>query len=127
VPSIVAERLSALPELGYSHQYSVDGPLVGGDVYYGGGWKTVLLGSLGAGGKGLYALDVSNPANFTEAQASKVVRWELDGSDATVGHVLQPPLLARTRDGKWRALVGNGYNSTNGVAVLMAARQTRTD
>ena len=120
VPSMVADRLSALPEPGYGHQYSVDGPLVGGDVYYGGGWKTVLVGSLGAGGKGLYALDVSNPAHFTEAQAAKVARWELDGTDATVGHILQPPLLARTRDGKWRALVGNGYNSTNGVAVLMA-------
>lgn len=120
VPAIAADRLSALPEQGYAHQYSVDGPLVGGDVYYGGGWKTVLIGSLGAGGKGLYALDVSNPANFTEAQASKVARWEIDGSDAAVGHILQAPLLARTRDGKWRALVGNGYNSTNGVAVLMA-------
>lgn len=120
VPAMVADRLSALPEQGYGHQYSVDGPLVGGDVYYGGGWKTVLLGSLGAGGKGLYALDVSNPATFTEAQAAKVARWEIDGSDAGVGHILQPPLLARTRDGKWRALVGNGYNSTDGVAMLMA-------
>lgn len=120
VPAIAADRLAALPEQGYGHHYSVDGPLVGGDVYYGGGWKTVLIGSLGAGGKGLYALDVSNPANFTEAQAQKVARWELDGSNATVGHILQAPLLTRTRDGKWRALVGNGYNSSNGVAVLMA-------
>ena len=120
VPGLVADRLAALPEAGYTHQYSVDGPLAAGDVYYGGSWKTLLVGTAGAGAKGLYALDVSNPANFTEATASKVARWEIDGSDASVGHILQQPLIAKARNGRWMVFSGNGFNSATGVAQLLA-------
>lgn len=121
VPALVADRLAALPEQGYVHQYSVDGPLVAGDVYYGGGWKTLLLGGLGAGGKGLFALDVSDTATFTEAQAARVVRWEIDGaSEAAIGHVFHAPQLVKMRNGRWMALLGNGYNSSTGTAQLLA-------
>jgi type IV pilus assembly protein PilY1 len=36
-----------------------------------------------------------------------------------MGAVFGRPILAKMRDGKWRAIVGNGYNSANGHAVLM--------
>ncbi|MFM2345712.1 MAG: hypothetical protein RL654_465 [Pseudomonadota bacterium] len=120
VPGLVADRLAALPEAGYTHQYSVDGPLAAGDVHYAGGWKTLLAGTGGAGAKGLYALDISDPARFTEATAAQVVRWELDGSDASVGHMLQPPLIAKARNGRWMVFTGNGLNSASGVAQLLA-------
>ena len=120
VPGLVADRLAALPEAGYTHQYSVDGPLAAGDVHYAGGWKTLLVGTAGAGAKGLYALDISDPANFTEATASRVARWEIDGSDTSVGHILQQPLIAKARNGRWMVFTGNGFNSTGGVAQLLA-------
>lgn len=120
VPGLVADRLAALPEAGYTHQYSVDGPLAAGDVHYAGGWKTLLVGTAGAGAKGLYALDISDPANFTEATASRVARWEIDGSDASVGHILQQPLIAKARNGRWMVFSGNGLNSSAGVAQLLA-------
>ncbi len=43
--------------------FSVDGPITVKDVYfYGQGvWKTVLMGGLGWGGNGYYALDITNP------------------------------------------------------------------
>lgn len=119
VPGLVADRLAALPEAGYTHQYSVDGPLAAGDVHYAGGWKTLLAGTGGAGAKGLYALDISDPANFTEATASRVARWEIDGSDTSVGHILQQPLIAKARNGRWMVFSGNGLNSTGGVAQLL--------
>src|SRR5690606_17597766 len=54
------------PDYGTSanpHLYFVDGPLFVGDAYIGGAWKTILVGSMGAGGKTLFALDVSDPTN----------------------------------------------------------------
>lgn len=42
-------------------QYLLDGPLVAEDVYFGGAYHTVLLGSLGRAGAGMYALDITNP------------------------------------------------------------------
>lgn len=120
VPGLVADRLAALPEAGYTHQYSVDGPLAAGDVHYAGSWKTLLVGTAGAGAKGLYALDISDPANFTEATASRVARWEIDGSDTSVGHILQQPLIAKARNGRWMVFSGNGLNSSAGVAQLLA-------
>lgn len=119
VPSMVASQLAALTEPTYSHTYNVDGSPVARDVYYGGAWHTVLVSGLGAGAKGLFALDMTDPSKFTEAQAASVVRWEIGGSDADMGHQLQQPLIARMKNGRWMAIVGNGYNSSNGRAVLM--------
>jgi type IV pilus assembly protein PilY1 len=119
VPWAVRNRLSNLSNLPYTHQYSVDGSPSVGDVYYGSGWKTVLLSGMNAGAPGLFALDVSNPANFIEANAAQVVRWEIGDSDADVGYIFGRPLLVKMRDGRWRAIVGNGYNSANGHAVLL--------
>ena len=119
VPSITASKLSALTDSAYIHQYTVDGSPVARDVYYGGAWHTVLLSGLGAGGKGLFALDLTDPTKFTEATAASVVRWEISGSDGDVGHLLQQPVIAKMKNGRWMAIVGNGYNSTNGRAVLL--------
>ena len=119
VPAAVRDKLSALTSTSYTHQFSVDGSPAVGDVYYGGAWRSILVSGMNAGAKGLFALDVSTPANFTEANAAQVARWEIDGSDADMGFIFGRAILAKTRDGKWRAIVGNGYNSSNGRAVLM--------
>lgn len=98
------------------HQYVVDGPLFVGDAYFdkdGDGtaeWLNVLVGTYGAGGKGLFALDVTNPA-------SPSVLFELDGTNTDIGNILGQPVIAPTTDG-WKVIFGNGYNSTNGKAKL---------
>lgn len=119
VPYAVKDKLSALTSASYVHQYSADGSPSVGDVFVNGAWRTMLVSGLNAGAKGLFALDVTDSSKFKEATAAQVVRWELDGSDADMGYVFSHPVLAKTRDGKWRAIVGNGYNSSNGHAVLM--------
>ncbi|MEX8494418.1 pilus assembly protein [Sphaerotilus sp.] len=119
VPALVAGQLSALAETTFTHQYNVDGSPVARDVYYGGAWHTVLVSGLGAGGKGLFALDLTDPTKFAESTASSVVRWEISGSDGDVGYLVQQPLVTRMKNGRWMALLGNGYNSTNGRAVLL--------
>jgi type IV pilus assembly protein PilY1 len=119
VPWAVRNRLSNLTGNPYTHQYTVDGSPSVGDVYYGGAWRSALVSGMNAGAPGLFALDVSTPSNFTEANAAQVVRWEIGDSDADVGYIFGRPLLVKMRDGRWRAIVGNGYNSANGHAVLL--------
>lgn len=118
VPYAVRNKLSQLTANPYTHTYTVDGSPSVGDVYVG-GWKTMLVAGMNAGAKGVYALDISNPSNFNEANAAQVVRWEVGNSDNDVGYVFGRPILAKMADGRWRAIVGNGYNSTNGHAVLL--------
>jgi type IV pilus assembly protein PilY1 len=118
VPAAVTARLSQLTAPAYSHRYTVDGALVAGDVFYASAWHSVLVGGMGAGAKGLFALDISDPALMDEAHASSVVRWET-ASDSDVGYIFGEPVLAKMKNGRWMAIVGNGYNSSSGVAKLL--------
>jgi type IV pilus assembly protein PilY1 len=119
VPAAVANRLSALTDPAYNHRYSVDGTPTVGDVFDGGNWHTLLVSGMNAGAKGLFALDVTDPALLKESSADQVARWEIDGSDADVGYIFGRPTLTKLKSGQWMAIVGNGYNSTNGHSVLL--------
>ena len=108
----------------FQHRYYVDGPIAISDAYWLGTWKTVLVATTGAGSKGAFALDISNPGRFT-AQ-SKL--WEIDQSHPntqvanSIGNILSEPVIVpvKTRSGsvRWKAIFGNGYGSTNGIATL---------
>ena len=116
VPSTVIRELNQLADPGYvgdRHRYFVDGPLVAEDVYVGGAWRTVLVGSLGGGGRALFALDVSDPHNPR-------LLWEIDASKrfAELGFGLPRPSLVRLSDGRWVVLAANGYGGRSGRALL---------
>lgn len=88
-------------------------------------WRTVLVGGLQAGGKGLFALDVSKPSLFSNPSnyADDVVLWEFDGSATTtgsadMGHVFGTPTVAMMANGKWAVISPNGYDSSSGLAKL---------
>ena len=119
VPSAVYPNLSQLSSRNYAHRYYVDGTPTVGDVFYDNDWHTLLVSGMRAGAKGLFALDVSDPAMFTsETNAPSIVRWEFRG-DADMGHVFGQPLLVKTNyRGRWAVIVSNGYESTGGKAVL---------
>ena len=119
VPWAVRSKLSTLTSNPYTHLYTVDGSPSVGDVFVSSGWKTMLVAGMNAGAPGLYALDITTPANFIEAKAADVVRWEIGDSDTDVGYIFGRPILAKMTDGRWRAIVGNGYNSARGRAVLL--------
>lgn len=117
VPNAVIPNLKNLANPNYQHQFFVDGSPNSGDVNLGTGtapvWKTVLLGTLGAGGKAVFALDITDPDLFDETK----VMWEF--TDATdMGHIMGRAFVARMNNGHWYAVFGNGYNSTGGKAVL---------
>lgn len=105
IPAGVYNNLSKLTAPLYSHKYFVDGAPAVGDAFWSGNWKTVLVGGLNAGGKSIYALDVTDPENFV---ASNVL-WEYTDSD--MGLSYSQPQIALLNNGQWAAIFGNGYNS----------------
>ena len=117
VPRAVWPRLSEVADPATDFVYTVDGSAVVADAYIN-GWKTVLLGSLGAGGKGLFAIDVTNPN-------SPSVMWEVTADDlpesdaADLGYTFATPKVARLEDGTFAAVVGNGYGSDNNDSSLL--------
>jgi type IV pilus assembly protein PilY1 len=123
IPSWLGPKLSALtnPSFVNNHQSYVDSTPVVAEAQVGSAgtstdWKTVLVGGTGAGGKGVFALDVTNPSAFTKDS----VMWEFTPTDdADMGNVIGRPqiLKFRTSGGsatatyKWFAVVGSGVNN----------------
>lgn len=119
VPSMIFDKLPIMASVNYGqsidHVYSVDGPVTVSDAYINGAWKTILVGTLGAGGRGLYVLDVTNPASFNSSN----VLFELTETDyPELGNILGKPVIAPV-GGRWKIVFGNGYNSTSGRSHLM--------
>lgn len=131
-------RLSALSEKDFAlgsgtGRLTVDGSLMAADMKVGTtpAWATYLFGSFGRGGKGVYALDITKPQLVDESntQITKLVKWEFSEAtgDPDMGFITgratsrpngQPFQTGMMANGKWAAIYGNGYNSTNGNAVL---------
>ena len=100
----------------YDHKYSVDGELTVADAYVGGAWKSILVGTLGRGGRGVFALDVTDPSNPS-------LLWEKTEADIPqLGNTLGKPIIAQLADGDWRVLLGNGANSDGDRAQLISIR-----
>ncbi len=133
VPSMLYPNLNQLTNPAYIHRYYADGSPIAGDVFgsYSGCstppcWRTVLVSGLSGGGKGYFALDVTNPSTFTTAEvtnAGKIVLWELSAtSDNDLGYTFSQPTITKVKTGattyKWVAIFGNGYNSVNESAAL---------
>lgn len=72
-PPGVLGGLKYLADKDYQHRYYVDGSPMTGDVRDGTTWKTLLVGALGAGGKGYFVLDVTKPGSFGTAKAADLV------------------------------------------------------
>lgn len=111
----------------YSHRYYVDLSPTVADVFLNNtAWKTMLVGGLRAGGRGIFALDVTHRTSsaaantFTDANAASKVLWEFDSSDdADLGYTFAKPTIAMMENDKWAVIFGNGYNSTgDGEASL---------
>ena len=124
LPNSVLKNTVALTSPTYRHRYYVDGSPTAGDVFLPnqGGWRTVAVGGLGAGGQGYFALDITAPSTFQEntTAASRIVLWEFtDADDPDLGLTFSQPSLVRMKNGQWAAVVGNGYNNAGtGQAVF---------
>lgn len=102
---------------GYEHKYMVDGELTASTVNVGGIEKTYLVGTMGRGNPGIFALDVTNPDNVA-------VLWDktggASGSDIpALGNNLGKPVIAQVASGNWQVVLGNGPNSATGAGALI--------
>ena len=83
-------------------------------------WRTILVGGLGAGGRAVYALDVTNPVAVTDTEANVAssgrVLWEF--TDANLGYVYDAPTLVKTYRYGWVALIASGYSNPGGKGFL---------
>ncbi len=130
IPSAVLPNLYKLADDNYKrdgHQFYVDGTPVAGDVWNGTAWRTILVGGLNAGGKGYYALDVTNPG------ATPTPLWEFKQvsgicpppapaampagvyADCNLGLTFGKPIITKLA-GNWVVIVTSGYNNANGVS-----------
>lgn len=125
-------QINQLMRPDYTRRPYVDGSPAVADAYWDSSWKSVLVGSMGAGGRTVFALDVTDPESFDAAK----VLWEFRyanndcvavaavGSDGgstacrEIGYGVTKPKIARMRDGTWVAIFGNGYNSFSQKAKL---------
>lgn len=112
VPGKVMHKMSKLSDQDYTHEFYVNASPNYGDVQIGGSdtdWSSVLVGALGQGGQGVFALDITNPDSFN----SNDVLWEFtDEDDADLGFTIGQPQIKKMANGKWAAIFGNGVNNT---------------
>jgi len=137
-----APGLKRLSEGSYAHRYYVDGSPFVADIYMGAtatasitdaqkaaAWKSFLVGTLGAGGKGYFVLDVTKPQDIDESRAAHTALIDTTAlSDDDLGHQFQQPALdsfsrralqlAPLNNGRKAVILGNGYNSTSEKAML---------
>ena len=116
IPGIVEwGNLRELSNPEYLHKFMVDGPVVVSTHLQTPG-ENILVGTLGKGGKGLFALDVSIPSTFSATN----VLWERSETPgANMGYIHNRPIITRLNDNTQVLIVGNDINSTNGHAVLL--------
>ncbi len=135
VPSHVFSSMKRLAENNYgtNHRYLVDGSPVIGDICLGhttaspctsvANWKTIIVAGLNAGGRGYYALDITDPDNpkglweikggtgttcLTNAQANSGAFSE----DCNIGLSFGNPIIVkRPSDGRWVVIFTSGHNN----------------
>lgn len=135
IPNAVLSKLAALTDKNYTHDFYVnESPIAAEVLHPARGWTTQLIGFMGAGGKGVFALDVTSPdgvinpsvnLSTAESNATNIVMWEINGQDdPDIGYIFNKGQIDHSRSGKTRQIgvmyngrpaimVGNGYNSTN--------------
>jgi type IV pilus assembly protein PilY1 len=101
------------------HLFFVDGSPQVADVQFSDmTWHSVLFGNEGAGGKSIFAIDVTDPSTITsEASLASAVLWDFTHFDMGLGFA--NPQIANTSAGTL-LFVSNGYDSTNEKPFLYA-------
>src|SRR6202165_3366716 len=117
-PRFLMPGLYALADTGYSsqHRYFVDGSPDTFDVYdtAATAWKTILIGGTAGGGRGYFALDITDPVNPKGL-------WEFCNdstlcaiNDADLGLTFGNPVVGkRSSDGTWVGVLTSGLNNVS--------------
>ena len=132
VPSMLLNKMAKLAKpyggLTNPHDYFVDGGINIRSIDISGTPTRILVGSLGAGGRGLYALNINGASGLVASSDTDVagkVLWEISGTSGKVnnaapttanaydnlGYTYGVPAMVKVNAGSVDAvIVGNGYN-----------------
>lgn len=109
VPNAVYENLSELADINYTHRYYVDGTPRVGDAWLSDRWATVAVGVSGAGGKSVFAIDITNVTDNTSVKPSNVM-WEF--THPAMGYQMGQPALVALPNQKFGVVVSSGYHES---------------
>ncbi|HRL91754.1 MAG TPA: PilC/PilY family type IV pilus protein, partial [Comamonas denitrificans] len=123
IPSLT--RLTA-PAYDQQHRYFVDGSPMTGDANTSTNptspdWRTLLVGTLGAGGRGYFVLDVTNPSNFSANNASSLVVL-----DRTRSTEVSPPDCTLESDSTIQAACTTTVTEDRDIGHITAAPVTNS-
>src|SRR5882762_1532768 len=129
MPKFVMPGIYQIADTGYAnaHRFMLDGSPEIGDVFdvTAGIWKTIVVGGANAGGRGFYALDVTDPKNpkglweFCSDSTLCPAVGTISHSDTDLGFSYGNPVIGkRAFDGKWVVVLTSGLNNvTPGTGV----------
>lgn len=132
VPSMVIPNLWKLADASYGskHAYYVNGAVSISDICVAANcetatasdWRTILIGGLNGGGRGYYALDITDPINPS-------LLWEIDPNKAgfaDLGYTFGNPVVTkRNSDNKWVVLFTSGYNNISDANSFYSLSSTQ--
>lgn len=117
IPSGAVAHLADLASTSYEHRYYVDGSPNLATI----GDATILIGTLGAGGRGVFALDVSDPDDFGVSD----IKWDINHESTgfaelgyMVGQMTLKPVVG-TWNGTDVLVFGNGIDSGSGAVLFV--------
>jgi type IV pilus assembly protein PilY1 len=129
-PRITMKKLAVQASIGYgtSHQYTTDGSPEVSDVQIDGVWKTVLVAGLNGGGRGFYAVDVTDPL-------VPVALWETCADVAICAGINNEPEMglsfgnptmgmwkpSSAAPAQWVVFLTSGYNNVPGSDSIAGA------
>lgn len=129
VPRFVLPNMYLLADTGYAnkHQFFLDGSPETFDVFdtSASAWKTILVGGAAGGGRGYYALDVTDPVNPKALWEFCVDPNLCAINDPDLGFAYGNPVVGkRQSDGRWVVVLTSGLNNIPTLGALTTSPTT---
>lgn len=105
IPNGIFHNLMDLTDPSYTHKYYVDGTPRVSDAWLGSRWATIAVGSAGAGGKSIFALDVTDIAGKSTMNSTRVM-WEFTDDD--MGYTIGQPAIVALPNKQFGVVVTSG-------------------
>ena len=115
VPQLVHGKLPGRASISFDHEFLVDSTPATAEITGAGAMTRLLVGGLGKGGAGYYALDITSGAAANEAAVVSKVKWEF--KPANMGYSFGIPLIVNTSAG-WRVVVTSGLRNDTATGGL---------
>ncbi len=126
---LTGSKLTNLTSPVYTHDFYVDATPAVGDLFYDNAWHTWLVGGVGSAGSEIFALDITNPSNFSQANAVSLVKGDWLGGSGSLSHLgntVGTPIIVRMHSGQWAIVFGNGLGSTQTAGVYIGLVDSAT-